>query len=108
MIYEYRVYEAVPGKLPELHDRFRHHAVRLFERHGMRLVGFWTPEIGDYNDRVIYILAFQDLEERQRAWDAFKGDPEWQKVKAETEAGGPLVARITNTVLTPTDYSPLK
>ena len=107
MIYEYRVYEAMPGKLPELHDRFRHHALRLLERHGIRGIGYWTPEVGDYSDRLVYIVAFESLEERQRAWDAFKADPEWQKVKAESEANGPLIARVFNSVLTPTDYSPL-
>ena len=108
MIYEYRVYEAIPGKLPELHNRFRDHTLGIFERHGMVNVGYWTPSVGDYTDRLVYILAHESAEARQRSWEAFYVDPEWQRVKAESEANGPLVSRIFNSLLAPTDYSPLQ
>ena len=108
MIYEYRVYEAMPGKLPELNARFRNHTLEIFERHGMKNIGYWTAEIGDYSNRLIYIIAFEDEGQRERAWAAFREDPEWQRVRAESEANGLLVARVTNTLLNPTDYSPLQ
>ena len=108
MIYEYRVYEAMPGKLPELQARFRKHTLKIFERHGFKNIGYWTSEVGDYSDRLIYILAFENAEHRERAWASFRDDPEWQRVKAESEADGLLVARTSNTLLTPTDYSPLQ
>ena len=108
MIYEYRVYETLPGKLPELHAKFRNHTVKIFERHGIKNIGYWTASVGDYSDRLIYIVAFESAEQRERAWAAFIADPEWQRVKAESEADGPLVARIFNTLLAPTDYSPLQ
>ncbi len=108
MIYEYRVYEAMPGKLPDLHARFRNHTLKLFKRHGMQSVGYWTPSVGDYTDRLIYIVAFEDEGHRERAWASFFGDPDWQRVKAESEVDGPLVARLTNALLAPTDYSPLQ
>ena len=108
MIYEYRVYEAIPGKLPELHARFRNHTLKIFERHGFKNIGYWTASVGDYTDRLIYIVGFEDVEQRDRAWAAFFADPEWQRVKAESEADGPLVARIFNSLLAPTDYSPLQ
>ena len=108
MIYEYRVYEAVPGKLPAVEARFRDHTVKLFERHGIKNIGYWKNNIGDYSDRLIYIVAFESAEQRERAWASFRGDPEWQKVVAETEADGPIVARIFNSLLTSTDFSPLQ
>ena len=108
MIYEYRVYEAMPGRLPDVQARFRNHTVGLFEKHGIKNIGYWTANIGDYNDRLIYIVAFESLEQRERAWAGFRSDPEWHKVVAESEANGPIVARITNTLLTPTDDSPLQ
>ena len=108
MIYEYRVYEAMPGKLDELHARFRNHTLKLFERHGIKNIGYWTAEVGDYTDRLIYIIAFENAGQRERAWADFRSDPEWQGAKAESEADGPLVARVFNTLLTPTDYSPLQ
>jgi hypothetical protein len=107
MIYEYRIYEAAAGRMPDLHARFRDATLKLFERHGIKAVAFFSPSIGEYTDRLIYLLAFDDLGHRERAWASFLADPEWQKVKAASEAAGPLVIRIKNIILTPTDYSPL-
>jgi hypothetical protein len=108
MIYEYRVYEAMPGKLPELHARFRNHTTKLFEKHGIKNIGYWTVNVGDYSDRLIYIIAFESAEQREKAWAAFRNDPEWQRVVNESQRNGLLVARVFNTLLTPTDYSPLR
>ena len=108
MIYEYRVYEAAPGKMPELHARFRDHALKLFERHGIKNIGYWTSNIGDYSDRLIYILAFESLEHRERAFAAFGADPDWQRAYKESEVNGALTTRVSNTLLNPTDYSPLR
>ena len=108
MIYEYRVYEAMPGKMPELQARFRDHTLRLFERHGIKSIGYWTSMIGDYSDRLIYIVAFESLEHRGRAWASFGADPEWQRVYQESQVSGPLTSRTFNKILNPTDYSPLQ
>ena len=108
MIYEYRVYESMPGRLPELHARFRDHTLGIFERHGFKNIGYWTAEGGDYTDRLIYIVAFEDEGARERAWAGFRSDPEWQRIKAESEANGPLISKVFNTLLTPTDYSPMQ
>ena len=108
MIYEYRMYEAAPGKLEALNARFRNHTLEIFERHGIRNIGCWTASVGDYSDRLIYIVAFEDVGQRERAWAAFRADPEWNRVSAESEADGPLVARVFNSLLSPTDYSPLQ
>ena len=64
--------------------------------------------MGDYSDRLIYIVAFEDEGQRVRAWAAFRADPEWNRVRAESEADGALVARVFNSLLSPTDYSPLQ
>jgi hypothetical protein len=98
----------MPGRLPDVQARFRNHTVALFEKHGMKNIGYWTANIGDYSDRLIYIVAFESVEQREKAWAAFRADPEWEKVVAESEANGPIVARLTNTLLTPTDFSPLQ
>jgi hypothetical protein len=107
VLYEYRVYEAMPGKMGALNARFRTHTLSLFERHGFRVVGFWEPVIGTSNE-LHYILAWEDLNERQRAWDAFQGDPAWQQVRQESERDGVLAARIRVQIWRPTDYSPMR
>jgi hypothetical protein len=108
MIYEYRVYDAAPGKLPALHARFRDHTMGIFERLGIKNIGYWTATVGDVSNRLIYIIAFEDMAHRERAWDEFVNDPEWQKVRAESEVDGTLTARVFNSFLSPTDYSPLQ
>ena len=107
MIYELRIYETIPGKLAALNQRFANITMGYFEKHGIKSVGYWTEEIGTSNT-LVYILAFDDLTQRERAWSAFREDDERAQLFAETEAEGPLVARITNRILRPTDYSPMK
>ena len=96
MIYEYRIYRVSTGRMQDLHARFRDHTLRIFERHGMKTVAFSTSEIGEYSDHLMYILAFDNLEHRERAWAAFLADPEWQRVKQESEVNGPLVVLLKN------------
>ena len=108
MIYEYRVYEAAPGKMEALHARFRNHTLGIFERHGIKNIGYWTSAVGDYSDRLIYIMSPSKTKATARAaWAAFRADPEWNKVRSESEVDGALTARVFNTLLSPTDYSPL-
>src|SRR5262249_9409013 len=79
--YELRTYTAAPGKLEELHKRFRDHTMKLFKKHGMEVVGFWGPtdkEKGSENT-LVYVLAFPSREARDKAWKAFQADPDWQK-----------------------------
>ena len=43
MIFEFRTYTAAPGKLEDLHNRFRNHTLGLFEKHGITSIGYWVP-----------------------------------------------------------------
>jgi NIPSNAP len=107
VIYELRVYDVVPGKLASLNDRFENVTLAFFEKHGIKVVGFWTDVIGTSN-RLTYMLAYEDLAHREKAWTAFAGDQERLARFAETERDGPLVARVTNTLMAPTKYSPME
>jgi hypothetical protein len=107
MIYEYRAYYVMPGRMPDIQKRFADVTMRLFAKHGINVVGFWEPVIGESNE-LVYLCAYEDLAQRQRAWDAFMGDPEWQAAKAASEAKGPLVERVVNKIWKPTSFSPLK
>lgn len=105
MIHELRTYTAMPGRMPELHRRFREHTVKLFEKRGWQCVGFWTYKHGGSSDQLVYMLAWTDQATRDEEWAQFQADPEWQQIRASSETEGPLVARITSDILTPTDYS---
>lgn len=108
-LFEMRTYITNEGKMPELHKRFREHTNKLFEKHGMTLVGYWTPVDGeDAADTLVYILAYPDRESREKSWKAFMADPDWQAAYKASHANGPLVKKVISRFLTPTDYSPIK
>ena len=104
MLYELRVYEIVPLRMKDINDRFAKHTTRIWERIGIRTIGFWENVIGPSNT-LTYILAWESLEEREKKWDAFMNDPEWHKVVEETHKNGPIVLKSTNTIMKPTSYS---
>lgn len=104
MLYEMRTYEVVPGRMERLHDRFATIALDYFAKHGITPVAFWTDLIGT-SGRLTYILRYDDLAHRERAWGAFVSDPERLAAFAETETDGPFVSRIENRILAPTYYS---
>ena len=107
MIYEYRAYYVMPGRMPDIQRRFADVTMGLFKRHGIAVVGFWDTVIGESNE-LVYICAFDNLAHRERAWAAFIADPDWQKAKRETEANGPLVERVVNKIWRPTPFSPMQ
>jgi hypothetical protein len=109
--FEMRTYHAAPGKLEALHARFRDFTNKLFVKHGMEMVGYWVPmnKEGQYENTLVYLLAFPSREARDKAWKDFTADLEWHAVKAETEKNGPLLAgKPESFFMTATDYSPIK
>ena len=108
-VYEMRTYTATEGKLANVNARFRDHTQRIFAKHNMKSVGYWTPVEGPLaGNTLIYILEHPSREEATKNWAAFRTDPEWQKAKTESELAGPIVAKAESLFLTPTDYSPIK
>ncbi len=108
MIYELRIYRTLPGRLPNLLARFRDHTLRIWERHGIKQAGFWTTLVGESAGDLTYLVAWESLAEREKKWAAFQADPEWHKVRAESEKDGPINANVSNQLLLPTDFSTVK
>lgn len=108
MIHELRIYRCAPGRLPALNKRFETVTLKLWEKHGIRQVGFWTVVIGATNHDLYYLLAWESLAEREQKWNAFMSDPEWIAARNESEKDGPILAHATNHILQPTGYSKLR
>jgi len=108
MLYELRIYQATPGRLPDLNRRFETITLKMWEKHGIRPVGFWTTVIGESNQALYYMLEWESLAEREKKFTAFSTDPEWVAKRAETEKNGPLVQHISNSILQPTTYSKMR
>jgi hypothetical protein len=109
-VFELRTYYTNEGKLNALNARFRDHTNSLFKKHGMTIVGFWTPQDKEKgkDDTLVYILAYPSREAAAASWKAFQADPEWHKARDESEKNGKLVKKVDSVFLDPTDYSPIK
>ncbi|HEV8059791.1 MAG TPA: NIPSNAP family protein [Gemmataceae bacterium] len=105
-VFEMRTYYAAPGKMADLHARFRDHTCKLFEKHGMTIIGFWSPsDPQEAEKKLFYILAFPSKEAKEKAWKEFQADPDWKAAKAESEKNGTLVTKVESVLMNPTDYS---
>lgn len=109
-VFEMRTYHTHPGRLDALNKRFREHTCKLFEKHGMELIGFWTPQDAAQGkaDTLVYILAYPSREAAKASWKAFQEDPEWKKAREESEKDGKIVSKVESVYLDPTDYSAIK
>ena len=104
--FEMRTYYAAEGKVDDLDARFRDHTNKLFQKHGIDLVGYWHPV--DKKNVLIYILAYPSREAREASWKAFHADPDWKAAREASEKDGKIVKDVESVFLDPTDYSPIK
>src|SRR5215475_1710589 len=105
-VYELRVYRCYEGKLPDLLKRFREHTTKLFERHGIKNIAYWTPtDDPAKSNMLIYIIAHPSREAATLNWKSFQDDPEWKDVRDRSEANGKIVEKVESTFMTKTDFS---
>jgi len=108
-VFEMRTYYAHPGKMEALHARFRDHTNKLFIKHGMTPIGYWSPlDPKEAEQKMVYVLAYPSKEAREKSWKEFQNDPDWKAAKAASEKNGPLVAKVESVFLKGTDYSAIK
>jgi hypothetical protein len=106
--YEMRTYTAASGKMDALHARFRDHTLKLFKKHGIESVAYFTAVDEKNVGKLVFIIAYPDQASRDVRWNKFAQDPEWVKAKEESEKNGKLVDKVEQVFMTATDYSPLK
>jgi hypothetical protein len=108
-VFELRTYTAPDGKLPNLQARFRDHTIRIFNKHGMKSVGYWVPQDAPAKDNtLIYIISHDSREAAKKNWANFQADPEWKKVSAESQVDGRIVSNVVSVFMDATDYSAIK
>ena len=108
-VFELRIYKATPGNLDNLHARFRNHTTRIFRKHGMEVVGYWSPTSEEERgDTLVYMLEHADQDTATASWQAFIEDPEWAEVAAASNANGQILGGIEAKYMVATDYSPMQ
>ena len=105
LCYELRIYSTATGKLNDLMKRFRDHTLKIFEKHGMTNVGYWTP-LDNPDGKLYYILSYPNRAARDASWKAFSADTTWQRVAKESEVNGKIVTKVESVFLKTTDFSP--
>jgi hypothetical protein len=121
MIYELRTYRIPPGRMPDILNRFETVTMRLFQKHGIEVVGFWTVAGEEHlvaaagarttrpdPNELVYLCRFRDAAACESAWASFRQDPEWLETRKRTEANGPIVAEVISQMMDPTGFSPVK
>jgi hypothetical protein len=113
-VFELRTYTASEGNLDHLHARFRDHTCKLFAKHGITNVGYWSPmeEQPGAKDTLVYIVAHKSPEGAKASFGSFGKDPEWTGARkaSEEKAGGSLTVPmgVKSEFLKATDYSPIQ
>jgi NIPSNAP len=106
-VYELRVYHTYDGKLDDLLTRFRDHTMRIFEKHGMKNIAYWTPTDDPLKGKTLfYVISHSSRDAATANWKAFNDDPEWVSVREKSEANGKIVEKVDSTFLVLTDFSP--
>lgn len=105
MVYEHRTYKIPEGKMSDILNRFEKFTLKIFEKYGIDIIGFWTRE--DANE-LVYLCKFESKEAMEKAWKAFRSDPEWVETRKRTEANGAIVDEVLSYNLIPTSFSPMQ
>ena len=108
-VFEIRTYYCFPGRLDALHKRFREHTTKMFEKHGMTNVAYWTFQDSPAKENtLIYVISHASREQAKANWAAFGADPQWQKIAADSQKDGKIVEKVESVFVDATDYSPLR
>lgn len=102
-LFNLRVYESHNERAGKKKiEMFNKGELAIFRRVGLTPVFFGEAVVGAAMPNLTYLLVFPDDEGRKAAWNRFREDPEWLKLKAIPEyADKEIVSRITNLLLTP-------
>ena len=107
--FELRTYHApTMPQLIALHGRFAGPEVRVFHRSGIFPLFYSSTVIGANLPNLTYLIPFDSLAAREKAWAAFGADPEWIKARNESiDKFGQIVSVSDIAIYRATPYSPI-
>jgi hypothetical protein len=108
-VFELRTYTCLPGRLPNLITRFKDHTVKLFEKHHMENIAYFTSvEKDGGQSKLVYLLGHKNEEEAAKSWTAFRSDPVWIAARDASEKDGKIVEKVESVYLKPLPFSKIK
>ena len=111
-LFELRQYTTNPGKLPNIHARFKDHTIDLFNNHDMTNLAYFRllPDQKGADNTLIYFLAHKDEDARGKSFSAFRKDPKGKSASKASEIDGKILIKggVKSTLMNPTDFSPTK
>lgn len=108
-VFELRTYTCLPDRLPNLITRFKDHTLKIFEKHGMQNIVYFTSiEKDNSQPKLVYLLAHKSEEEATKSWAAFRSDPEWITARDASEKDGKIVEKVESVFLKPLGFSKIK
>jgi hypothetical protein len=109
-IFELRVYHSPTWRqLKALHERFAGPEIQIFHRVGVHPILYTSTLFGPNMPNLTYLIPFDNLAAREKAWDAFGSDPEWVKVRKDSvEKHGQIASVIQISLFKATPYSPIQ
>lgn len=107
--FEMRTYTAVPNKLPNVLNRFRNYTLKLFKKHGMDNIAYFTtiPKDGS-QPKLLYFLAHKSEAAGKANFDAFRLDSKWLQVKEASEKESKIVEKVESMYMSPTSFSTIR
>lgn len=106
--FDLRLYAPVPGKETAFRDRWRDHAIRIYERHSMDNLGWWEATDAEHAGVMVTLFAHENFAGITATIAKFHKDKEWLRIERETEAGGKLRSGVSAYKLVPADFSQIK
>lgn len=109
-IFELRTYHSPTWRqLKALHERFAGEEIRIFHRVGVNPILYSSTILGANMPNLTYVIPFETLAAREKAWDAFGADPEWIKVRKESiDKHGQISSVMQISLYRATAYSPIR
>lgn len=109
-VFELRSYESNSvGSLAKKVGMFNGGEIGIFRRTGLNPVFFGETLYGAQSPNLVYMLWYDSWAAREANWKKFVSDPEWDKLKATPGlSDGEVVSNISNAILSPMAYSPIR
>ena len=109
-VFELRTYHSPTWRqLGALHQRFAEREIPIFHRNGIHPLLYTTTVFGNHLPNLTYLIPFENLAARERAWNAFGADGDWIRVRKESvEQNGEITPVIRISLFKATSYSPVQ